>query len=274
MQTNKKVLISLITTLGISLFVSNNAYASYNWKDYFSTNQVTAIKKGTSQSIINKFKTDSDWKDVISGRNIKDNAITDEKIASDAAITGTKINPHFGSQNITTTGNAGIGTVAPSNSLDVVTGDTEVSSIHFGELTDGGGYLTSLLSDQAILSAGAEFAPDGMEDWTARATAFSSLDLEHGLFAFSGGTGLTVGNTFDPNDYIRMVISDSGSVGIGTTDPTEKLDINSDSIRVRTEKTPANATATCAKGEMSWDSNYMYVCVATDTWKRSALSTW
>ena len=38
--------------------------------------------------------------------------------------------------------------------------------------------------------------------------------------------------------------------------------------------TPANAGATGSAGQMSWDASYIYVCVAANTWKRAALSTW
>jgi hypothetical protein len=37
---------------------------------------------------------------------------------------------------------------------------------------------------------------------------------------------------------------------------------------------PANASATGVTGEIRYDANYMYVCVATNTWKRSAIATW
>ena len=37
---------------------------------------------------------------------------------------------------------------------------------------------------------------------------------------------------------------------------------------------PANASATGVTGEIRYDANYMYVCVATNTWKRSAITTW
>lgn len=37
---------------------------------------------------------------------------------------------------------------------------------------------------------------------------------------------------------------------------------------------PASATATGALGEIRIDANYIYVCVATNTWKRSALTSW
>ncbi len=38
--------------------------------------------------------------------------------------------------------------------------------------------------------------------------------------------------------------------------------------------TPASAGATGVAGTVAIDSNYIYVCTATNTWKRAALSTW
>ena len=38
--------------------------------------------------------------------------------------------------------------------------------------------------------------------------------------------------------------------------------------------TPASSTATGTKGQIAVDANYIYVCVATNTWKRVGLSTW
>jgi hypothetical protein len=38
--------------------------------------------------------------------------------------------------------------------------------------------------------------------------------------------------------------------------------------------TPASATATGTAGQVRWDTDYIYVCTATNTWKRVAISTW
>lgn len=38
--------------------------------------------------------------------------------------------------------------------------------------------------------------------------------------------------------------------------------------------TPASAAATGTAGTVTWDSSYIYVCTATNTWKRIAISTW
>lgn len=48
-----------------------------------------------------------------------DNTVTNAKVATNAAIAGTKISPNFGSQDIVTTGDVGIGTSSPSQKLHI-----------------------------------------------------------------------------------------------------------------------------------------------------------
>jgi hypothetical protein len=45
-------------------------------------------------------------------------------------------------------------------------------------------------------------------------------------------------------------------------------------VQAGTGITPASASATGTAGTIVWDANFIYVCVATDTWKRVAISTW
>jgi len=45
-------------------------------------------------------------------------------------------------------------------------------------------------------------------------------------------------------------------------------------LLVNTPQTPASASATGTQGQIAWDADYIYVCTATNTWKRAALSTW
>ena len=37
---------------------------------------------------------------------------------------------------------------------------------------------------------------------------------------------------------------------------------------------PASASATGSEGQIAWDDSYIYVCTATNTWKRVAIATW
>lgn len=41
-----------------------------------------------------------------------------------------------------------------------------------------------------------------------------------------------------------------------------------------TSSPPASAGAAGSAGQIEWDANYIYVCVANSTWKRTAISTW
>ena len=72
----------------------------------------------------------------------------------------------------------------------------------------------------------------------------------------------------------RLRIDASGRVGIGTNAPSGLLDVADDKIRIRAPRTPASATASGTQGEIAWDANYVYVCVATNAWRRAPLSTW
>ncbi len=38
--------------------------------------------------------------------------------------------------------------------------------------------------------------------------------------------------------------------------------------------TPASVTAAGAAGQIRWDADYIYVCIAANTWKRAAISNW
>jgi len=83
------------------------------------------------------------------------------------------------------------------------------------------------------------------------------------------GTGGTTGIYFDASAR-----SGVGALGIETTGPTTALDINSDIMRLRSSNTPANAAASGSVGMICWDINYLYICTATNTWRRVAHSTW
>lgn len=40
------------------------------------------------------------------------------------------------------------------------------------------------------------------------------------------------------------------------------------------KRTPTSASASGLQGNMVWDDDFLYVCTAANTWKRTALSTW
>jgi len=48
----------------------------------------------------------------------------------------------------------------------------------------------------------------------------------------------------------------------------------SGNVTLGASRTPASASDTGTAGTLCWDSSYIYVCTATDTWKRVAIATW
>jgi len=75
-------------------------------------------------------------------------------------------------------------------------------------------------------------------------------------------------------EKVRIDTSGRVLIGTGSNSGGALLQVNDNRIRIATAKTPASATDTGTTGEICWDANYVYVCTATNTWKRSALSTW
>lgn len=75
-------------------------------------------------------------------------------------------------------------------------------------------------------------------------------------------------------DAPLFIDRETGNVGIGTADAAAKLDVDGDRIRIRQSMTPASSAAPGNTGEMAWDPNYFYICVAENEWKRVALEEW
>jgi hypothetical protein len=50
--------------------------------------------------------------------------------------------------------------------------------------------------------------------------------------------------------------------------------ISASALNVTSSYTPTSATSTGVAGQITWDANYVYVCIATNTWRRASLTTW
>lgn len=55
---------------------------------------------------------------------------------------------------------------------------------------------------------------------------------------------------------------------------TSKIKTNfPNGIKIGSE-TPSSASDSGVTGTITWDADYIYVCVDTDTWTRVAIATW
>jgi hypothetical protein len=86
-----------------------------------------------------------------------------------------------------------------------------------------------------------------------------------------GGSGSTIFALKDNAGTTRVNVDGVGTVGIGVN---LVLSGSSNVFRITNAQTPASASATGTAGTIAWDTSYIYVCTATNTWKRAAISTW
>lgn len=105
----------------------------------------------------------------------------------------------------------------------------------------------------------------------------SSVALANGT-NFAGSINIASGATVSGSKTINIGVNGQGgsttSINIGSaTGATSNTYLNGKVI-MQNPTVPGSATATGTAGEIAWDANYVYVCTATNTWKRTALSTW
>jgi len=93
----------------------------------------------------------------------------------------------------------------------------------------------------------------------------ASLGTSSGALVVSGGVGVA------GNAYVGGKLVVSG--GVENT-ISGNVEFSTGQIRVTNAYTPLSASAAGAVGSITWDNLYIYVCVATNTWKRVAISSW
>jgi hypothetical protein len=159
---------------------------------------------------------------------------------------------------IDASGNVGVGTASPnaSSKLHVANGDVLISKTS--------GYASLFFN---FIGVG-----------TARAASIKkNYDSPYDLRIQGGNNSAAAPICFDREDgFENARFDDSGRFLVGTSSDSggALFQVNGDRIRVGTAKTPATSGATGTTGEIAWDADYIYVCTATNTWKRSAIATW
>lgn len=106
----------------------------------------------------------------------------------------------------------------------------------------------------------------------ANANAAGWINYKGYLGGITQFRDLYIGN--GKSAQIGMFDGSTSRFGLGTDTPSAKLDIVSDILRLRTPKTPASAGAAGNAGDICWDTSNIYVCVATNTWKKIGIATW
>jgi hypothetical protein len=192
----------------------------------------------------------------------------------------------FGSDNnILITGNA---------AADIITFSLSNNQSVTGNITGNNVFATNIISAAGNIFGG------GIRSTTS---SFPPSNPSVGDFWYNTITNAQYRFTFDGTDYFWLddygstlgingafnaVTNGTSNITIANTNSNAAVSINGTSnvavfantgfyttaLNVTTSNTPASSSATGVAGQIVWDSNYVYVCIATNTWKRSPISTW
>jgi hypothetical protein len=105
-------------------------------------------------------KKDDGTESIVELSGVSDSAVTNAKVASNAAISGTKINPDFGSQNVTTTGTATAAALIPSGS-SVPTNGVYLPSSNNVAISSSGSERIRIGANGEIGLSGANYGTSG-----------------------------------------------------------------------------------------------------------------
>lgn len=72
---------------------------------------------------------------------------------------------------------------------------------------------------------------------------------------------------------LALAINAAGVIEVNNGTAGQYRDLRCRNV-ILTTSTPSSAGATGVQGTIAWDADFIYICTATDTWKRVAIATW
>lgn len=124
------------------------------------------------------------------------------------------------------------------------------------------------------------FDSDSSNDGVKTFIVAGSEDVSPGTFLAFGTNNSDDGLEPNGREVARFDQGGNFLVGMLASNSSEGVELNRDGSARFTgrinlgQNTPSSASDTGTAGDIAWDSDYMYVCVATNTWKRINLHNW
>ena len=139
-----------------------------------------------------------------------------------------------------------------------------------GYLTNISGFSIGNLSDVNLLNpiAGQVLKYDGA-NWIAQSDNSGNIIANVTISDTAPGSPSS-GDLWWESDKGRLKVYYNDTDSLQWVDASPPLQQD----RIATSSAPSTATSPGSAGEIRYDANYVYICVATNTWKRAALTTW
>ena len=286
------VVSDVIDTIGVnhtivSLYVGNTLLGIFAKEAFTPASTITGYTS-TAQVVGSQLGTTLTVTTIISGTLSIGQTIVGTGITPGTTITGQLT----GTTGSTGTYSVSTSTTVASSSITAISGSI---SIGFNVSTYNGVQFDVPVSQatKLLASDGSLKTPDSFVSTTSDSSTSGSISIQNATPLVLGTAGYSQVNVSyslfqlqskqanqnfeisvlsDTNYPALHVNATTNNVGIFTAAPQATLDVNG-TVRA-TPFTPASSSATGVVGQIAWDANYVYVCTATNTWKRAGLSTW
>ena len=196
----------------------------------------------------------------------------------------------------------GLGTTSPANTFDVIRGTAgamgrstyESASFSFNGDAKLGVYTSSATSTdgasiqfgQTNLQANSRYPGLDIQYVYSSSVASNALRINYVERSSTGVVQNYAANIFQAYANGTVIINPTtlgvtatAKLLVGTASSTHMFDVNGTARATQfflsaLNTAPASATATGTTGEIRIDANFIYICTATNTWKRVAIATW
>lgn len=141
-----------------------------------------------------------------------------------------------------------------------------------GDLLFGSNSSPTLTSSPDYIDLGGTYGNNVAGRWgNLKFLLYNSTTNKYGL-GISGGTfEYQAGGAGEHVFYVKTSATGGNEALRIDTNSNTKLN---GKLVINNSHTPSSASDTGTAGTITWDTNYIYVCTATDTWKRVAIATW
>lgn len=190
---------------------------------------------------------------------------------SNLSCSGNISAPGYTGGNLTLTGNVGASSINATNLYGTIRTASQSSITTIGTLTAlTVNNTTSAVSIGASATTGT-FILGGTTSTGSigigRSTQNQTVNIANGAVASGNVKSLNIGTGGVSGSTTNIII------GTNTSGATGNIRLQSN-VNLESTYVPSTASSSGQPGQIIWDTNYIYICVAANTWKRANISTW
>jgi hypothetical protein len=139
--------------------------------------------------------------------------------------------------------------------------------------------VDALYSGVGLTRIGMDFAGMTLQDLSGAPTK-TAITLKAGQAIYGNASNVDATRyaafTTPGTEYLDYETATGWNIVVGSTPilQASAAGVSATQLRITAPTVPVAANDNCTKGQIAYDTGYLYACTATNTWKRAALASW